>query len=242
MEDDLLYTLFPLCDTLSKLYFALLEASSFYNKDEYLTFDVNDEKNSEITRYKARVVFSEFDITGYSFNGRFKPIQPPLNSYIHLTNNLKEIKDFLLEEEEHQNSETGKLERCHCNTPIVHKFEVRSRITTKNVYPVGRVCIMKFADTDTLQIMKQVSQVIIKHSCSNEKKRRQLELKAMRQEDKIIRKKKRVCNYDCYCKLIAHVNSQSLDPLLFDIRKINTKKYMNDYMKALGFTHSVTYV
>ena len=64
----------------------------------------------------------------------------------------------------------------------------------------------------------------------------------MRLEDKVIRKKKAVCNYDCYCKLIAHVNSQQLDPLLFNISKINTKQYINDCMKALGFTHSVTYV
>ena len=75
---------------------------------------------------------------------------------------------------ENQNSETGKIGRCQCETPIIHQFEVRSRITPKIVHPVGRICIMKFADTDTLQIMKQVSQVIIKHSCSNEKKRRQI--------------------------------------------------------------------
>ena len=238
MEDDLLYTLFPLCDTLSKLYFALLEASSFYNKDEYLTFDINDKKNSEITRSKARFVFSEFDITGYAFNGEFSHFKQPLNYGIHLMENLEKIKKKLLEEKE----ETRKIGHCHCGTRISHQFEVRSRITNKNVYPVGRICIMKFADTDILEIMKQVGQLIIKHNCSKEKKRRQMELKAMRQEDKVIRKKKRVCNYDCCCKLIAHVNSQSLDPLLFDIRKINTKKYMNDYMKALGFTHSVTYV
>ena len=49
MEEDNLYPLFSLGDTLCKLYFALLHASSFYNKDEYRVFDINDKKNSELT-------------------------------------------------------------------------------------------------------------------------------------------------------------------------------------------------
>ena len=64
----------------------------------------------------------------------------------------------------------------------------------------------------------------------------------MRLEDKTIRRKKAVCNIDCLCKLIAAVNSLQLDPLLFNISKINSKAYLNDYMKALGLVHSVTYV
>jgi hypothetical protein len=43
-------------------------------------------------------------------------------------------------------------------------------------------------------------------------------------------------------KLIELLNSIQLDHLLFDIDKINSKQYMNDYMKALGLKHSVTYV
>ena len=84
----------------------------------------------------------------------------------------------------------------------------------------------KFADTDTLENMKQVSRVIIKHNCT---KHESAELKAMRLEDKVMRKKKPVCNYNCYCKLIAHVNSQQLDPLLFNICKTNSKAYSFTY-------------
>ena len=80
----------------------------------------------------------------------------------------------------------------------------------------------------------------------NSKKRKSrsemLELKLMRLEDKVVRKRKAVCNYDCQCKLIASTNKIQLDPLLFDIHKINSKKYMNDYMNALGISHIVTYV
>ena len=64
------------------------------------------------------------------------------------------------------------------------------------------------------------------------------ECKLMRLEDKVVKRKKTICNYDCNCKLIASINSVQLDPLLFDIDKINSKQYM----KALGLKHSVTYV
>ena len=277
------FTLFPLRETLYKLYLALLVASSYHNQHEYYTFDIDDKQNSELTRSKARVIFSEFDITGYEFDGKFKRFEPPLNSSVHLHENLDKIIKFLNSmDNETENSETGKSE-CECGTEIVHMFEVTSRITKKKVFPVGRICIMKFLNTDTLAIMKEVSRVITKHACSKAKKDRQMELalmrledkppilsckkrkqalvenqpklplkratktetaelKAMRMEDKVVRRKKAICNYDCPCKLIAAVNSFRLDPLLFNIRKINSKPYMNDYMKALGLVHSVTYV
>ena len=98
---------------------------------------------------------------------------------------------------------------------------------------------MKFSDTDTLKIMQKVSKLIM---VSEEKRRIQEELKLMRLEDKVLKKRKAVCNYDCQCKLIAYTNKIQLDSLLFDIKKINSKKYMNDYMNALGISHVVTYV
>ena len=278
------FTMFPLKKTLYNLYIALLEASSYHDKKEYYTFDIDDKQNSEITRSKARVVFSEFDISGYVFYDSFQRFEPPLNSSAHLKENMEKIKKFLdsmLKEKECL--ETGRNAYCKCEVQIIHQFEVTSRITKKKVFPVGRICIMKFSNTDTLAIMKEVSLVITKHACSKAKKDRQMELalmrledkppivsckkrkqalvenqpklpfkratktetaelKAMRMEDKVVRRKKAVCNYDCQCKLIAAVNSFRLDPLLFDIRKINSKPYMIDYMKALGLVHSVTYV
>ena len=118
--------------------------------------------------------------------------------------------------------------------------------------------------------MKDVGKVILKYACSIEKQKRQIELnimrlkdkplrhsckklkrttkiemaecKLMRLEDKVIKRKIIICNYDCICKLITSINSVQLDPLLFDIDKINSTQYMNDYMKALGLKHSVTYV
>ena len=54
------------------------------------------------------------------------------------------------------------------------------------------------------------------------------ELKLMRLEDKVVRKRKAVCIYDCVCKHIASTNDLRLDPLLFDTAKINSQRYMDD--------------
>lgn len=113
------------------------------------------------------------------------------------------------------------------------------------LFPVGNICNMFFCiyKYDSLcytTIMEESKTCIV--LVSEEKKRIQEELKLMRFEDKIIRKRKTVCNYDCPCKRIAFTNKTRLDPLLFDIRKINSKPYMDDYMKALGISHLVTYV
>ena len=178
------YTLFPLCETLSKLYFALLNASSYHDKKEYQTFDIKEKQDSEINRLKARVVFSEFDITGYDYKGRFMKFEPPLNSSVHLNENLEKNIRFLNSMDKQTESlETGKI-TCECGTPIVHQFEVTSRITRKMVFPVGRICIIKFSNNDTLKIMNEVSRVITQHSRSKTKKRRMMELRLMRLEDK----------------------------------------------------------
>ena len=197
---------------------------------------------------------------------------PPLNSSTDRKTNIRKIKQFLQTKgSETEYLETGRNAYCECGTQIIHQFEVTNRITNKKVFPIGRICIMKFADTTTLEIMKDVGKAISKYTCSIEKQKRQRELnlmrledkplqhysckklkrtrkieitecKLMRLEDKVIKRKKIICNYDCICKLIASINSIELDPLLFDINKINSKQYMNDYMKALGLKHSVTYV
>ena len=86
--------LFPLCKTLENLYFALLQASSKLNEEEYNVFDIQDKKNAEATRAKARVVFSEFDITGYALGAsEIVPFDPPLNSSVHIKQNLKKIEE-----------------------------------------------------------------------------------------------------------------------------------------------------
>ena len=74
-----------------------------------------------------------------------------------------------------------------------------------------------------------------------EKKTIQMKLKYMRSEDKIIKRKKELCTPECICKRIATANSK-LDRSLFDIPKINSKPYMDDYMKALGLQHTIIYI
>ena len=136
------YTLFPLCDTLSNLYFALLNASSYHDKKEYQTFDIKEKQDSEINRLKARVVFSEFDITGYDYKGRFTKFEPPLNSSVHLNDKLEKIIRFLNSMDKQTESLETRIITCKYRTPIVHQFEVTSRITRKWVFPVGRICII----------------------------------------------------------------------------------------------------
>ena len=241
-EDSSTPNNFPLCKTLENLYFALLEASSYANEKEYNIFDIKNKKCAAETRSKALVVFSEFDITGYALGAsEIIPFDPPLNSSAHVEDNLKKIKQFLIKIGGNLYYTLGEFDECKCTVKIKHKFQVKNRITGKEIFPIGRICIMKFAytDTDTLKIMEKVSKLIM---VSEEKRRVHLELKLMRLEDKVVRKKHVVCNYDCPCKLIASTNKIQLDPLLFDITKINSKQYMNDYMKALGLGHIVSYV
>ena len=226
------------------LYKTLLHASSYHDNQEY----------QEISHIKAHNVFSEFDITAYYLYGSCEIFIPPLNSSTDRKTNIRKIKQFLQTKgSETEYLETGRNAYCECGTQIIHQFEVTNHITNKKVFPIGRICIMKFADTTTLEIMKDVGKVILKyacsiplrHSCKKLKRTRKIEIaecKLMRLEDKVIKRKKVICNCDCICKLITSINSVQLDPLLFDIDKINSTQYMNDYMKALGLKHSVTYV
>ena len=71
----------------------------------------------------------------------------------------------------------------------------------------------------------------------------QMESKRMKQEDQTIRKKKQICDEMCCpCKILSERNKIELDPLFFNISKINSKKYMNDYMKALNISHIFVYL
>ena len=246
---------------LTSLYKTLLHASSYHDNQDY----------QDISYINTRNVFSEFDITAYFLYGSCEHFIPPLNSSTDRKTNIRKIKQFLQTKgSENEYLETGRNAHCECGIRIIHQFEVTNRMTNKKVFPIGRICIMKFADTTTLEIMKDVGKAIYKYTCSIEKQKRQIELnlmrledkplkklykkvkrtrkveiaecKLMRLEDKVVKRKKTICNYDCNCKLIASINSVQLDPLLFDIDKINSKQYMNDYMKALGLKHCVTYV
>ena len=249
MEDDEIdcvnsNMVFPLCKKLEHLYKVLLSASSYHDVQEYSNFDYEDKVK---TREKARIMFSEFDITGYVCGAdQWKYFDPPLNSYKDLKQNLKKIKRFVNSNESEKEYEENAKTECHCTTPILHQFEVTSRVTNKKVFPIGKVCIMKFADTNTLEIMKQVSNVLLKSKIKQKKamelleeKQRLMELKLMRLEDKTIRvtRKRKKCSDECICKRIAVLNKKQLDPLLFDIKTVNSKKYMDDYMNALGLSH-----
>ena len=260
MEDDEIdcvnsNTVFPLCKKLEHLYKVLLSASSYRDVHEYSIFDYEDKVK---TREKARIMFSEFDITGYVCGvDQWKYFDPPLNSYKDMKQNLEKIKRFIYSNEAEKEFQENAKTECHCTTPILHQFEVTSRVTNKKVFPIGNVCIMKFADTNTFEIMKRVSNVLMKSKSdiikqkkamekkimSLEEKQRKTELKLMRLEDKKIRtckksRKRKKCSTDCVCKRIAVLNKKQLDPLLFDIQTVNSKKYMDDYMNALGLSHN----
>ena len=148
---------------LSNLYFQLLQVSSYADKEEYHVFQ-ND--NCELIRTKARLIFSEFDITGYTY-GSLAPLQHfkhPLNCHEYFKDNVKIIRAFVttkLSKLQLQVQETP-VDKCHCNVPILHKFEVTNRITKKTVYPIGRMCVLKFANTNTYKIIKRMNTIIRK--------------------------------------------------------------------------------
>ena len=148
---------------LSNLYFQLLQASSYADKEEYHVFQ-ND--NCELIRTKARLIFSEFDITGYTY-GSLAPLQHfthPLNCEEYFEDNINIIRTFLttkLSKLQLQVQETP-VDKCQCNVPILHKFEVTNRITKKTVYPIGRMCVLKFANTNTYNIINRINTIITK--------------------------------------------------------------------------------
>ena len=159
--EDCNTTMFPLREKLSNLYFQLLQASSYANNQEYNVFDINDTNNCNSTRCKARIVFSEFDITGYAYSS--EPLQHftyALNSDEYFRDNMNTIRNFINDlEYEHSNFDNC---HCHCGVQILHKFEVTNRITKMKVYPIGRTCILKFANTKTSKIVKRMIKIIQK--------------------------------------------------------------------------------
>ena len=170
---------------LSNLYFQLLQASSYADKEEYHVFDTD---NCELIRTKARLIFSEFDITGYTY-GSLAPLQHfthPLNCEEYFEDNINIIRTFLtskLSKLQLQVQETP-VDKCHCNVPILHKFEVTNRITKKTVFPIGRMCVLKFANTNTYNIINRINTIITKSI----KTKRQL----MNKKNKKKKKKKKV--------------------------------------------------
>ena len=162
--------LFPFGEKLKKLYDALLQASSFANDSSYRGFNENDTSNSDKYICKARIVFSEFDIIEYGVNlSKMTKFNPPLNSLEHLEDNLEQIKRFL---QLLYNKNFKYTSTCPCGTPIHHMFTIRNRVTLKQVSPIGRICIMKFSDTDTARIMTEVSKTIEKILRDRRKRRK----------------------------------------------------------------------
>ena len=177
---------------LTSLYKTLLHASSYHDNREY----------QDISPIKAHNVFSEFDITAYYLYNSCEHFIPPLNSSTDRKTNIRKIKDFLKTiGSDNQYLETGRNSYCECGTQIIHQFEVTNRITNKKVFPVGRICLMKFADTTTIQIMKDVGKAIMKYTCSIEKQKRQIDDKPLQHSPKELEKLK------SYAIMIVFANS-----------------------------------
>ena len=183
--NDCLNTVFPLREKLLNLYFQLLKASSYANNQDYNVFDINDPNNSDSTRCKACIIFSEFDITGYAYgSSSLQHFTNTLNSNEYFRDNMNKIQNFL----SNLKSEYIKgctFDNCHCGVQILHKFEVTNRITKRKVYPIGRTCILKFANTNTSNIMKKMNRIIRKSM----KNRNQIELNCVVPSKKIWRVK-----------------------------------------------------
>ena len=135
-------------EILSNLYFQLLQASSYADNEDYHVFDTD---NCEVIRTKARLIFSEFDITGYTYGSTKLQLQV---------------------------QETP-LDKCHCNVPILQKFKVTNRITKKTVYPIGQMCVLKFANTNTYNIINRINTIIrksikTKRKIMNKKKKKKV--------------------------------------------------------------------
>ena len=157
-------TVFPLREKLSNLYFQLLQASSYANNQEYNVFDINDTNNCDSTRCKARIIFSEFDITGYAYSS--EPLQQfthALNSEEYFRDNMNTIRNYV-NNLQSEDSNVRTFDNCHCGVRILHKFQVTNRITKMKVYPIGRTCILKFANTNTSRIMKRMNKIIQKRN------------------------------------------------------------------------------
>ena len=163
-KNTILDTVFPLREKLSNLYFKLLQTSSYADNEEYNVFDMNNKHNNDTTRCKARIIFSEFDITGYAYSSA--PLQHftyALNSDEYFRDNVNTIRNFI-NNLQSEHSYIRIFDNCHCGVRILHKFEVTNRVTKMKVYPIGRTCILKFANTNTSKIMKRMNKIIQKRN------------------------------------------------------------------------------
>ena len=111
--------------------------------------------------------------------------------------------------------------------------------------PIGCVCIWKIADPDTAQILTESNKIIEKYNVTKEKRRVLKEKKRIREELRFMRleekhkktNKKRKCDSDCPCFELRELNKKQLDPLLFNIKQLNSKQYINDMMLAMQIEH-----
>ena len=86
-----------------------------------------------------------------------------LNSDEYFRDNMNTIRNFP-NNLQSEHSKVRTFDNCHCGVRILHKFEVTNRITKKKVYPIGRTCILKFANTNTSKIMKRMNKIIQKRN------------------------------------------------------------------------------
>ena len=118
--------------------------------------------------------------------------------------------------------------------------------------PIGCVCIWKIADPDTAQILKECNKIIEKCNVTKEKRRvlrekkriqEELRLKRLEDKPKTVKakktSKKRKCASDCPCLEVHELNKKQLDPLLLNIKQINSKQYIDDMMHAIQIAFSL---
>ena len=206
---------------------------------------------------KARIVFSEFDIIGVGTVGEdtLMCFNPPLNKMEHWGRNKKLMEDsfenYIYQIDSDSDEDFDNLnndyyqEYCVCGTGRSSFYALQNRVTSKRVCPIGCVCIWKIADPDTAQILTESNKIIEKYNVTKEKRRVLKEKKRIREELRLMRledkhkktNKKRKCDSDCPCFELRELNKKQLDPLLFNIKQINTKQYIYDMMLAMQIEH-----
>lgn len=136
-----------------------------------------------------------------------------------------DVKRFL---DNLDNENASELNKCICGIHIHHCFQIINKYNGNIVTPIGRICINKFLPNDEKQIINELFKVVnsIKRKKRNAEKKEQkrIEKELKRNENKNELKKLR--------KELKNMNKK-LDNLLFDIKKLNSKRYIDNYIKAL---------
>ena len=160
------------------------------------------------------------------------------------------IHDDSDSEEENNPNDDYKRVTCVCGTKIKIFYALRNCVTSKYVCPIGCVCIWKIADPDTAQILTESNKIIEKYNATKEKRRVLREKKRIHEELMLMRledkpkiestkktNKKRKYSSDCPFFELRELNKKQLDPLLFNIKQINSKQYIYDMMLAMQIEH-----